>query len=647
MQRLPLHRSLAFKLFLGVSFMLCVALGINAWHNAESIRTTLLLGIQDKAMQNARRTATSADAVIDSWLSQLIVITNGLSGAPKDRYSELIQGFASSNPEFLTVELMLETKENGKTKFSSLAKANVVNANDERLLGKGNMEVATSVGNAARSWLEAKTPDDKSQGFAITNLTLTSKVPTVGLVLSFPVRGSSEKLWAVLTAWQTKLYGSLSGGGRDQVALLDAGGRLVSASNVKLLDRARQNYTSHPLLRGLSATASPYGFKQWHRRTGPVLGAYAKLPRLGLIALTESDATPAYAAMQMVLTRSLLWAALLLLVSLLASYLAASGITRNLRQLMATTVQIANGDFKARVELKSNDEIGLLGGAVNNMGGQLELLMGDRLEKARLEAELKTAKIVQDAFFPKLKPDEAEFRFSTFFRPASECGGDWWGHYRLSPKHELICIADATGHGVPAALVTAMVFAATSIMARRFVERGKDRYSPSDLLRELNATLCETESAKLTMTFFAIIFDLETGFMHFCNAAHNFPLLLRKGEVAPITLRSVNDPLGMYPDVAYKDAEPVQIMPGDRVILFTDGLIECTDAKDDPWGRRRFHKALKAHTGGSLVELKDNLVKSAYAHFGDHPAEDDVTVVVTEVPETWESPALPKLEEAG
>lgn len=655
MQRLPLHRTLAFKLFLGVSLMLCTALGINAWVNAGSIRTTLLLGIQDKAMQNARRTATSADSVIDSWLSQLVVITNGLSGAPRERYAELIQGFASSNPEFLTVELLLETKENGKSKLSSLAKAQVVNQNDERLLGKSANAVAESVRKAAKVWLDDRRAKNDIQGFAITNLTQGSGLPTVGMVLSFPVKGEQEKLWAVLTAWQTKLYGSLSGGGRDQVALLDASGQLISASDVRMLDRERQNYASHPLLRELSDSSAPYGFKQWNRRSGPILGAYARLPRLGLIALTESDAGPAYAAVQVMLQRSLLWAGLLLLVSLLASYVAAAGVTRNLRALMAATIKIAGGDFKSRISVRATDEIGLLGGAVNHMGSQLDVLMHDRVEKARLETELKTAKMVQEAFFPKKKPTETDFRFSTFFKSASECGGDWWGRYQLSPQHELICIADATGHGVPAALVTAMVYAATSIMARRAVERGiatgSTTFSPADLMRELNVTLCETESSKLTMTFFAIVFDLEKGFMHFCNAAHNFPILVRKGEgtTTQVVMRSVNNPLGMYSDAEYKDAEPVPILPGDRLVLFTDGLLECTNDQADQWGRRRFTKALKNHAAGSLEEFKDKLVGEAYQHFGEHPQADDVTVVITEVVDTWVAAGgqTPKLEEAG
>ncbi len=635
--RLPIHRTLAFRLFAFISLLLFLSLGTNAWHNAKSFHSMLMLGIQDKTMQNARRTANGADAVIDSWVSQLIVITNGLSGVPRTRYEELIRGFASSNPEFVTVQLLVENK--GK-KRETLVAASFPNPEDERFMGQRADVVVKKLGAVSKAWLDESLKKHPQQPIFLGNMMPKVGLPLISVALPFPVKDSDQKLWALLTAWQTKLYGALSSGGVEQVLLLDGDGRVVSGSDVKLIAGNLKKLKSNPLVRDFKSDNTPFGFKQWRGPEGQTtLGAYARLPKFNLVAVTESDGQPAYEAVRRILMRSLLWAALLLLASVLFSYAAAASITSNLSNLMATTLKIAGGEFKARVAVKSRDEVGLLGQAVNHMGSQIDGLMADRLEKARLEAELQTAKIVQEAFFPKELVKEDHFRIASFFQPATECGGDWWGYYRLSPTHRLICIADATGHGVPAALVTAMVFAAASIMSRRLMEGSTDNYSPAELLSELNRTLCATVETKLTMTFFVAILDLGRGELHFSNAGHNFPMMIRKqpSDRRRFSLQSVNNPLGMYPDSTYTDAATLPIYPGDRIFLYTDGLIECTDKAGQQWGRRRFQKTVDKFTDIPLDEFKEALVKTAYGHFAGQPADDDITVVIVEVDEHWQA----------
>lgn len=644
LQRLPIHRTLAFRLFVVISAMLAIALGINAWQNASSFHSMLLLNIQEKTMQNARRTANGADAVIDSWVSQLIVITNGLSGASRDRYAEIIRGFAASNPEFISVELLLEPKTGAK--IETLTRAILPDPTDERYMAKDADEVARDVSDEAKRWLDRSLRTEKNApSLLIGNMSTSVQVPALAVALSFPIQGTDQKLWALLTTWQSKLYAALSSGGSDSVLLLDARGRIVSASDVDTLVTDKKSYAKHPLLVDAGTRGSSSGFKQWQRsKEELILGAYAVLPKFGLTAITESDGRPAYDAVRKILMRSLLWATLLLLISVLISSLASSGITKNLRKLVDTTLQIAGGDFKARVSVGSKDEVGRLGAAVNHMGAQIEGLMAERLEKARLEAELQTAKMVQDAFFPKNQEPEEHFQLTSFFQPASECGGDWWGTYRLSPHHRLVCIADATGHGVPAALVTAMVFAAASVMSRRYIEGDQTEYSPAELLLELNKTLCATSGTKLTMTFFALVFDLKKGTMRFANAGHNFPILIRK-EVSPqqrVSLQSINNPLGMYEDSTFENGKDMPILPGDRILFYTDGLIECTNKEEDQWGRRRLLKTLQKHQDEPVEQFKDSLLKTAYDHFAGYPAADDLTVVITEVSEKWsaeESPA--------
>ena len=126
----------------------------------------------------------------------------------------------------------------------------------------------------------------------------------------------------------------------------------------------------------------------------------------------------------------------------------------HLNTLFTATQRIAEGNFETKVEIPSSDEIGALSDSFNFMSDEITRFMGEMKEKARLENEVKVAQLVQSSFFPNDDITIGPVDISAFYQPASECGGDWWGYVEDENVLVLI-IADATGHGVPAALLTA------------------------------------------------------------------------------------------------------------------------------------------------------------------------------------------------
>jgi serine phosphatase RsbU (regulator of sigma subunit) len=650
MVKLPLRNTLRLRLFAFISLLLVSTIAVNAWQNARSFYSVLMLSAQEKTLQGASLAANGVGAVLESWLAQIVVVTNGVGSMPREKYKDFIASFVAANPDFIAFEMLQLAADRGDD-GDEIAYATTTTKSDERFGDTEAEQAIEALRAESHRALRDATKGAAQPAIVMANLTPKTGVPALAIAVSFRVADSPKPVWGVLTVWQTKVFTALMNAGSKTAILVDKHIRVVSASNAQNLGRISAA-ARHPMRQTLESSAAPTGFRQWRTESGKTaLGAFARLTKYDLTVLTASDGEAAAAAIRQIVVRTLLWAALLLLVAVFATVIASAGVTRSLQNLMSATLRIAQGEFGARVSvkgLKSLDEVGILSLAVNHMSAQISLLMDERVEKARLEGELQTAKMVQETFFPRAAEADELLSLSAFFQPATECGGDWWGHYKLSPRHHLVCIADATGHGVPAALVTAMVFAAASVMSRRLAEQCGEGLSPSLLLTELNQTLCASHGRQNTMTFFAGIFDFQTGTIVYANASHNFPALLRRSRAwkdgeAMITrkdrmdLSASGNPLGIDPTNTYED-KTIELMPGDRIVFYTDGLFECRNTAREQWGKRRFTKQIERTALADLEVFKNKLVQAAFGHFGTQPTDDDITVVVADVSPDWRKP---------
>ncbi len=258
-------------------------------------------------------------------------------------------------------------------------------------------------------------------------------------------------------------------------------------------------------------------------------------------------------------------------------------------------------------------------------------LLKETAEKARMDQELRTAQAVQKALFPSNDFVFKNLDVAGFFCSASETGGDWYGYLLDGEKYSYILIGDVTGHGTPAALVTSGVRSTCSILETLKQEYPDIVISPKTILRYLNNIVTETGQKKWTMTFFVARYDNETKEMVFANAGHNFPFYYSSAKNAVKSLLARGNRLGNEKNEKYWE-ESIQLNSGDKILFYTDGIIECTNEKGVEYGKRRIKKLLTANQELSAEKLRDKLVKDAFGFFGEEPRADDVTLVVVNFP---------------
>jgi PAS domain S-box-containing protein len=257
-----------------------------------------------------------------------------------------------------------------------------------------------------------------------------------------------------------------------------------------------------------------------------------------------------------------------------------------------------------------------------------------RAKNSLMEESLRTAREIQLTMLPQQYPtfpqnvpvEQSAFQFVHRYEPAESVSGDFFSLTAISDTEAGIFICDVTGHGVRAALVTAMIRA----LAEELKPLARE---PGNFLRKLNFDLCSilknTGSPMLTTAFYAVA-DSQTGRLRFANAGHPKPLLLRRslGQVEPLANASGRGQpaLGLFEDPSYTTSETT-LAPGDCLMLFTDGLYEVQGQNEELYSQERLMLDVKnflAHPPGVLFDELLEVIR-AFAVNGEF--DDDVCLV--------------------
>jgi serine phosphatase RsbU (regulator of sigma subunit) len=304
-------------------------------------------------------------------------------------------------------------------------------------------------------------------------------------------------------------------------------------------------------------------------------------------------------------------------------------ISKPIKMLAWRADQIARGDLETRVEVTSTDEIGLLGENFNYMADQLVVLLRQTAEKATMEKELEVARTIQETLVPGNDTVDRQFvKIAGYFQPASQCGGDWWTYHDMKDGKVLVVIGDVTGHGVPSAMITAAAKAACDV-ARAV---NNDDVSCTQLLEIMNRAIFESAKRKFVMTCFASVLDPKTRTITYANAGHNFPYLYRnqdgKGEFGSLMTRG--NRLGDLPESKYA-AKTMELLPGDMLVWYTDGIVECENEKGEEYGEKRFRASIRRAAHLEPAEIREQVVSASMAFFGERARKDDITMVIARV----------------
>jgi serine phosphatase RsbU (regulator of sigma subunit) len=239
-------------------------------------------------------------------------------------------------------------------------------------------------------------------------------------------------------------------------------------------------------------------------------------------------------------------------------------------------------------------------------------------ERERVEQELKVARRIQHALLPKEVPTLEGWHITPFYRPAREVGGDFYDFHFLSEGRVGLVVGDATGKGVPAALV----MASTRSMLRAVAQASN--YSPGEVLRRANDPLVMDIPANMFVTCFYAILDSESGSLSYANAGHDLPYLRRRGGNCE-ELRARGMPLGLMPGMSYEEKEIV-LDSGEAALFYSDGLVEAHDPEGEMFGFPRL-RTLVAERGEER-SLEETLLEELYTFVGEGwEQEDDITLL--------------------
>lgn len=251
------------------------------------------------------------------------------------------------------------------------------------------------------------------------------------------------------------------------------------------------------------------------------------------------------------------------------------------------------------------------------------------LENSRMDAELKAAADVQRSMLPKELPCYPNLEMAHFFEPALETGGDWFGFMTRFEPYLYILIGDVTGHGTPAAMMTTTANATLQVIEEMYCNHFKSPPSPAECLRHMNRSLYNAGNPDFLMTCFIGQLNLESYELLFANAAHNFPYVIH-ADGKTNHLLNTNPRLGNHEDETFNE-KPIQLKPGDTILFYTDGLIENENAQGQMWGEHQLSHFIKKNYRRSLQAFTKELIKANKTFCGNHPSQDDVTVVACRI----------------
>jgi sigma-B regulation protein RsbU (phosphoserine phosphatase) len=240
------------------------------------------------------------------------------------------------------------------------------------------------------------------------------------------------------------------------------------------------------------------------------------------------------------------------------------------------------------------------------------------MEKQRLVKDMEFARTVQESFLPQKTPEIAGYQFSAHYTPAQEVGGDFYDFIHLDRNRTGIVIGDVSGKGVPAALYMAKL--GSDLRTLAFTEK-----DPAAALERLNDLLAERSRRGMFATLLYIELDSRTGTLSISNAGH-LPLIIKKTDGSVKKLSTTGgSPLGILTGMKFGQ-ESATLDPGDIVILYTDGIIEAMNTREELYGYERFEALIRiapSHPEG----LKSAVIEDVNKFTGLSPQHDDMTMV--------------------
>ena len=280
--------------------------------------------------------------------------------------------------------------------------------------------------------------------------------------------------------------------------------------------------------------------------------------------------------------------------------------------------KITNGDLNEVVDVNSNHEFALLSKDINQTVDKLKQYIDDA--NARIDAELNYAKNIQMSSLPQVFPNDEKHEIFALMEAAKGVGGDFYDFYKTYRHGLNFMIADVSGKGIPGAMF--MMRAKSELHA--LTETG---IPVNDVFTYGNEKLCENNDAGMFVTAWEGNIDLTTGQVHFANAGHNPPVIMRADGTCEFVRGKAGFVLAGMEGVKYQ-LQGLQMNPGDILFLYTDGVVEATNTQNELYGEERLINCLRTFDRNmSMDYLCCEVIGDVGRFVGEAEQFDDITML--------------------
>lgn len=299
-------------------------------------------------------------------------------------------------------------------------------------------------------------------------------------------------------------------------------------------------------------------------------------------------------------------------------------VSRPLRQLVTQVREIGNGNFDVFLDGYGNSELDFLSSEIETMSTQLAAT--DKERKGRLNR----ARKIQENLLPT-NTQTVGLDIGAIYCPAEEVGGDYFDILPHGDNAWLICVADATGHGVPAAMLAAML--------KTLLLQSKDHYeSPAEILCEMNRVFMQVNLSGDFASIILLRIDLSSGQLVYANAGHD-PAWLICPDGSSKSLAATGTLLGIIEDDSWEEV-PLTLPDVSRLAISTDGITEAFNSDSQQFGRDTLLSELVKHRDSPTSEVTETIHQQIRQFRGDEIQSDDVTLLLIDISNSAFSSAI-------
>ncbi len=306
-------------------------------------------------------------------------------------------------------------------------------------------------------------------------------------------------------------------------------------------------------------------------------------------------------------------------------------IVRPLNNITARIAQLREGDLEFKMEdtYRTGDEIEVLAESFAQISHKTVKYVDEvrrvTAEKERIGTELHMANRIQESMVPSIFPafpDRSEFDIYASMQPAKEVGGDFFDFFLIDDDHLCLVMADVSGKGVPAALFMMI----SKVIVQSCAKNGG---SAAEVLKRTNEALCANNQVQMFVTIWLGILELSTGKLTAANAGHEYPMI--KTPDGPFELYKDRHGfvIGAEPDAMYREYE-LQLQPGSKLFVYTDGVPEATSSDLELFGQARTLDALNQDADAAPKQILRNVKDAVDGFVKDAEQFDDLTMMCVE-----------------